>query len=184
MPHIHTEPGQHDHTVTAYILRDDALEPKTLLHMHKRLGRLLPIGGHIELNETPWAALIRELGEESGYNQGEVDVMQPELRIPSQKGIVVHPQPMYQNTHSIPGGAPHFHSDSSYLLLAHGSPSGAIAEGESSDLRWLSVSQIRELSPDLIDPEIKEVCILALQKYLTAWRPVPAANYRTDEIWR
>ena len=53
MPHIHTEPGQHDHTVGAFIICLGNNSPKILLHMHKKLNKLLPIGGHIELNEAP-----------------------------------------------------------------------------------------------------------------------------------
>jgi len=64
MAHIHTAPNQHDHTVTAYIIRIDKDEPRALLHMHKKLNVLLPVGGHIELDETPWAAMAHELEEE------------------------------------------------------------------------------------------------------------------------
>lgn len=73
MPHIHTKPGQYDHTVTAYIVRTDGDDPKVLLHMHRKLGMLLPPGGHVELDETPWAAMAHELTEESGYTLDEAD---------------------------------------------------------------------------------------------------------------
>jgi len=49
MSHIHTEPHQHDLTVTAYILKIDSSEPKALLHMHKKLNILLPIGVMLSL---------------------------------------------------------------------------------------------------------------------------------------
>jgi len=53
MSHIHTNPGEHDQTVSAFIIRTDTAEPELLLHVHKKLGVLLQPGGHIELNETP-----------------------------------------------------------------------------------------------------------------------------------
>ena len=37
-----------------------------LLHRHKKLGRWFPPGGHIEPNELPDEAAVREVSEESG----------------------------------------------------------------------------------------------------------------------
>jgi hypothetical protein len=49
MAHIHTEPGQHDFTASAFIIRLDRLDergqPKLLLHKHKKLHKLLQFGG-------------------------------------------------------------------------------------------------------------------------------------------
>ena len=45
MAHIHTEPGQHDFTASAFIIRTDTPEPKLLLHRHKLVGKYLQIGG-------------------------------------------------------------------------------------------------------------------------------------------
>ena len=136
MPHIHTEVGQHDHTVTAYIVRDDFETPRLLLHMHKKLGVLLAIGGHIELSETPWAAMAHEIEEEAGYTMDDLDVLQPKVRIGTYSDVVVHPQPLVMNTHDIT--ADHFHSDTSYAFVAHGEPTGELGDGESADLRWLT----------------------------------------------
>lgn len=79
MPHIHTAPNQHDHTVTGYVIRTDGDQPRALLHVHKKLGKLLPPGGHIELDETPWAAMLHELREEAGYDAGQLLVLQPTI---------------------------------------------------------------------------------------------------------
>lgn len=49
-------------TATTYLLH----EGKTLLHLHPKLGKYLPPGGHIEKNETPSDAAKREVFEESG----------------------------------------------------------------------------------------------------------------------
>lgn len=67
MAHIHTAPGQHDNTVTLYIVRQFGTEWKGLLHMHRKHHRLLPVGGHVELDETPWQSAVHELREEAGY---------------------------------------------------------------------------------------------------------------------
>ena len=39
-----------------------------LLHRHKKLGRWFPPGGHIEPNEVPDEAAVREVVEESGVS--------------------------------------------------------------------------------------------------------------------
>jgi 8-oxo-dGTP pyrophosphatase MutT (NUDIX family) len=39
---------------------------RTLLHRHRKLGLWLPCGGHIEPNELPDEAAVREVLEESG----------------------------------------------------------------------------------------------------------------------
>lgn len=41
---------------------------KVLLHQHRKLGLLLPLGGHIEPDELPDDAARREVQEESGFN--------------------------------------------------------------------------------------------------------------------
>ena len=66
MAHIHTQPGQHDHTASAYIIRTDLDTPRIMLHLHRKIGKYLQFGGHVELNETPWQAVVHELREESG----------------------------------------------------------------------------------------------------------------------
>jgi 8-oxo-dGTP pyrophosphatase MutT (NUDIX family) len=39
---------------------------RVLLHYHRKLGRWLPPGGHIEPNELPDEAAVREVWEETG----------------------------------------------------------------------------------------------------------------------
>ena len=77
MPHIHTEKGQHDHTASAFTLKHDIKknEFRILLHMHKKYGKLLQPGGHIELHESPWEAILHELVEETGYLAKEMKVL-------------------------------------------------------------------------------------------------------------
>lgn len=49
-------------TVAVFVVH----EGRVLLHRHKRLGLWLPPGGHIEPNELPDDAAIREVEEETG----------------------------------------------------------------------------------------------------------------------
>lgn len=50
--------------VTVYIIKDN----QVLLIDHKKLGKWLPAGGHIEPNESPEEAAIREVKEETNLS--------------------------------------------------------------------------------------------------------------------
>lgn len=68
MPHIHEKI---DFTVEAFIVHDG----KVLLRMHDKYKLWLPPGGHIELDEDPAEAVVREAKEEVGLDitlQGEI----------------------------------------------------------------------------------------------------------------
>ena len=53
--------GRH-FTVAVFVVR----EKKVLLHWHRKLGMWLPPGGHLERNELPDEAAVREVQEETG----------------------------------------------------------------------------------------------------------------------
>ncbi len=177
MPHIHTQPDQHDHTVTAYIVRRDMDQPRLLMHMHKKLGKLMPVGGHIELNETPWAAMVHEIKEEAGYDISQLSILQPAKRIlPAEvSDVALHPQPLLMNTHAIT--PEHFHSDTGYLLEAHGEPRHELADGESSDIRWLTRDELAELGEDDIWHNIRVAGLAIFDRFLEDWQPVAATEF-------
>ena len=141
MPHIHTEPGQHDMTVSAYIVRQrEDGKWLCLVHMHRKIDVLMQVGGHIELNQTPWQAMASELRDESGYDLTELSILQWSSPPPiSQK--IIHPQPLLTNTHR--AGEDHYHSDTCYGFIANTEPQHSMADGESDDLRWLSLKELQ-----------------------------------------
>jgi 8-oxo-dGTP pyrophosphatase MutT (NUDIX family) len=51
-----------DFTVAVFVIHGD----RVLLHFHHKLNRWLPPGGHIEPNELPDEAAVREVMEETG----------------------------------------------------------------------------------------------------------------------
>lgn len=51
-----------DFTVAVFVVHDE----RVLLHFHEKLQRWLPPGGHIEPNELPDEAALREVLEETG----------------------------------------------------------------------------------------------------------------------
>ena len=64
MPHIHTESGQIDFCSDMLIVHQN----KILFRFHDKHGKWLVPGGHIELNETPQEAALREVKEEVGID--------------------------------------------------------------------------------------------------------------------
>lgn len=64
MAHIHTTKGQIDYCVNVYVVYRD----KVLLRLHEKYHKWLTPGGHVELNEVPEDAALREVKEETGLN--------------------------------------------------------------------------------------------------------------------
>ena len=63
-------------TATGFVVHGDA----TLLHWHARVNAWLPPGGHVEPNEDPVQAVLREIHEETGLTVDLVPT-QPEPSI-------------------------------------------------------------------------------------------------------
>ena len=146
MPHIHAQPNQHDITVSAYIILLGDSELKMLVHMHRKYNKLLQIGGHIELDETPWQAIAHELREESGFSVDELSVLQPMPNLNNLDEAIVHPTPLLVNTHKV--GSDHYHSDLCYAFVAEALPSSMPLDGESEDLRWLTKDELTKLASE------------------------------------
>lgn len=180
MPHIHTELGQHDITVSAWIFREVEGELRVLVHMHRRLGKLMQTGGHIELNETPWQTLGHELQEEAGYDLTELAVLQPINVVPQITGAAVHPVPVLSNTHMV--DAAHYHSDYCYAFIAQDAPKQLPAEGESSDLRWLTIDELYAAaeSGDALQ-DVAEIYDYIAQNVVPSYHQITASQFVLDK---
>lgn len=179
MPHIHTQPDQHDMTVSAYIVRFINDEWRCLVHYHKKMDVLMQIGGHIELHETPWRAMAHELAEESGYELDELKILQFTSDRITGTDNVTHPIPFAMNTHLV--GNEHFHSDTCYGFVAEAEPRSEVAEDESSDLRWLTLD---ELNSGVVKGEVlKDVAAMYdfLLAHMNTLVQLPASNFSTDK---
>ena len=175
MPHIHTKAGQHDLAVTAYIIRTDTPEPQALVHMHRKLRRLLPVGGHVELDETPWQAISHEIREESGYVFSDLKVLQPRVRLMNTRDVVQHPYPLSMNTHAVPEN--HFHTDIQYGFTAKSAPTTFIRDGESPDLRWVTQAEMNALDSSLIFMSVVDVYNFMFDQVLREWEEVPVSEF-------
>jgi hypothetical protein len=171
MPHIHTDPGQHDLTASAYVVRLDTPEPTLMLHMHKKLHRYMQFGGHVELHETPWQAVIHELAEESGYELTQLKLLQPKIRLRSFSDALLHPMPISLQTHQF-GDADHYHTDTAFAFVTDEPPKHAIKEGESTEFKYFTLHELRTVSQDQIRENVRETGIFVLEELLRHWQPI------------
>lgn len=178
MPHIHTNSGEHDHTVSAYIIRLDFNEPKTMLHLHKKVHVYLNFGGHIEINENPWEAIEHEILEESGYNLNQLKILQPKNRIKNLTGNLLHPIPLTYGTHDISeiAESKHLHTDSSFVFVTNEPPANNISAGESQDILILSRDEVTD--HDNVGLFVKEVSEYIFEEVLPNWEQVNTAEFK------
>ena len=168
MGHIHTQPGQHDLTVSAFIVRDG----RVLLHRHKTMGVLMQPGGHVELDEDPWQALAHEVAEETGYAFPQLRVLQPSVRLRRLDGVTLHPQPACVTTHEVASAPGHFHTDLVYAFVTDELPRDTPSPGESSELRWVDRAALAALGPGEIFTNVREIGLYVLDEIFGAWAPV------------
>lgn len=110
----------------------------TVLHVHKRAGRWMQPGGHLEPGEAPWEAALRETIEETGLP-------------------VRHPDggPRFIHLDAHPAGA-HLHLDLRYVLLSEDvEPSPP--PGESQQVRWFALAEAIEVADEALVDALERV---------------------------
>jgi 8-oxo-dGTP pyrophosphatase MutT (NUDIX family) len=98
MPHIHEKI---DFVAEVFIIYKN----KVLLRKHDKYGIWLSIGGHVELDEDPVQAAIREVREEVGLNIELVG--NPKPNIAKDEGYQELLPPKYLNRHNVKPGHEH-----------------------------------------------------------------------------
>ncbi len=134
-----------DFTVAVFVVRNGTV----LLHLHKRLGRWLPPGGHIELNELPDDAAIREVLEETGVRCILVGPSPNSVNEPGQPRQLVRPIGIQL---ADIGDTGHQHIDLVYLALG-------LDEGDGRG-SWFTEGSMNELN---LDSEVAAWCGYALK---------------------
>ena len=111
---------------------------RTLLHWHQRLQQWMPPGGHIEADEDPVQAVLREIREETGFITeviplgGLMPFAAPE-QLPAPYTILIE---------EIPGpDEPHQHIDLIYFCRPV--DGAAAAPVPDPTLRWVAESELR-----------------------------------------
>jgi 8-oxo-dGTP pyrophosphatase MutT (NUDIX family) len=149
-------------TATGFVVQGD----RTLLHWHKRLQQWMPPGGHIEPDEDPVQAVLREIREEAGVT---AEVIPPNPVLPfSSPGQV--PPPYTILLEDIPDpDEPHQHIDLIYFcrLADEDAPDPSLGGFQWVDEASLRANQPLELVPPLADSVAvaiaEDVRLLALQ---------------------
>lgn len=140
-------------TVTGYITNYS--KTKMLLIHHKGLNKWLPPGGHVEENETPDLAVLREVAEETGLSEtirfayrGAVD-----LGLHDESDVQI-PAPIAMSYQIIPKSkkdTEHIHLDMVYALEASEKETHHRSMGETDDIQWVSLDEIINRTIDVFD---------------------------------
>jgi 8-oxo-dGTP pyrophosphatase MutT (NUDIX family) len=165
MAHIHEKI---DFTVAIFVVHDG----KILLIHHRKLDKWLPLGGHIELNEDPEQAALREAKEEGGL---DVELLgeRPPTTSPGTRALIA---PRFLDIHRI--NETHEHIGRIYWArlkkvaqascLSHSETHrqdarATLASEEHHDIRWCNREDLEKLSPPMSDA-IKWYCRKALEE--------------------
>jgi 8-oxo-dGTP pyrophosphatase MutT (NUDIX family) len=139
MAKLSTLAGDKHFAATAYII-SVAPDPKILLVYHRKYQTWMPPGGHIERDENPIEALIREVQEETGidvsdhlknqktYNGAAIKIKSPDFVL--QETIPQHGKE-----------PPHYHIDFCYILRIPLLEARS-ETGESDQIGWFSAEEI------------------------------------------
>lgn len=149
MAHIHEKI---DFTVAIFVVQD----AKVLLVHHRKLNKWLPIGGHIELDEDPEQAALREAREESGF---EVELIgeRPPTTEPGTRALIA---PRFLDIHRI--SDTHEHIGMIYWARPR---NGAmtLAAAEHHDICWRGRDELDSLAPAM-SAAVKWYCCKAIEE--------------------
>ena len=147
MAHIHEKI---DFTVAIFVVHD----ARVLLIHHRKLNKWLPLGGHVELDEDPEQAAVREAKEESGL---DVELLgeRPPTTEPGTRALIA---PRFLDIHRI--SATHEHIGMIYWARPKSGATTLAAE-EHHAIRWCSQTDLDQLQPPMSNA-VKWYCRQAL----------------------
>ena len=150
------------YTATSYVYQRQS--DSFLLILHKKLGKWLPPGGHLEADEQPQQGALRELLEETGLHGQIVNLLPtPQVDTPATPQL---PTPFCVLAETIPASPKedeHIHIDFIYVVKVAETEAVQLQTDEVTHGRWFSLAEILDLDA----PEnVKQVChaISALSK--------------------
>lgn len=137
-------------TVSVYVVHNN----RVLLHKHKKAQILLPVGGHIDLNELPEEAAIRETFEETGIvvELYDLDSLKGQDVNTEREKVLINP------IHTIWGEVDKGHEHIDFVFYAKSiSEKLKPGENESRTLEWYSESELESIRDTLL----KDVYLMA-----------------------
>lgn len=149
MAHLHEKI---DFTVAIFVVANG----QVLMVHHRRLGKWLPLGGHIELDEDPEMAALREAKEESGLDV-ELIGERPPTTGPGTRALIA---PRFLDIHRITDT--HEHIGMIYWARPKGGEV-TLAASEHLDIRWCSPADLDALRPP-ISEAVKWYCLKAIEE--------------------
>ncbi len=149
MAHIHEKI---DFTVAIFVVQ----AKKVLLIHHRKLDKWLPLGGHVELDEDPEQAALREAREESGF---EVELLgeRPPTTGNGTRALIA---PRFLDIHRITDT--HEHIGMIYWARPKNGTM-TLAAQEHHDIRWCSREDLNRLTPPMSDA-VKWYCEKAIEE--------------------
>ena len=141
------------YTATAVLFNP---EGQVLLLFHHKFGRWMCPGGHIEPGETPDAAMLREVREETGL-----------------AATILSPTPQVKDAHAFALTTPlcvlhewitpeHVHIDLVYKCLAKDPGALRVNPREAREARWFDTGEVLDWPEDKTYQNIRQVIALAL----------------------
>jgi 8-oxo-dGTP pyrophosphatase MutT (NUDIX family) len=144
-------PGR-DFTVAVFVV----CQGKVVLHRHRKLGLWLPPGGHIEQDELPDEAALREVTEEAGIAIELVGDRGLDSDYPGQPVQLVRPEGIQLEQI----GPDHQHIDLIYFAMPVGA--GVSLPALSEGMRWIGAEDLDGIE---LTEEVRDWCL----KAIAAW---------------
>lgn len=131
-------------TVTGYTM--DPARTRLLMVFHKKLGRWVPPGGHIDANEFPSDAVLREVREETGVIATHPPHVYLDLGLPSDSDTEAQiPSPLTMSAQVIAANSrdpEHIHIDMMFELVADPADLLDPQRAEVADVRWFTRAEV------------------------------------------
>ena len=156
MAHIHTGPGQIDFIAEVFCVYRNTV----LFRLHDKYHIWIAPGGHVELDETPEEAAVREVKEETGLDVALWDGASKETNCSDGafhdgKELIL---PAFANVHSV--NPEHRHISLVYFGKTTTNVIVQPETHEKSECKWLTRDQL--LSDETIAPLMKKYALAAL----------------------
>jgi 8-oxo-dGTP pyrophosphatase MutT (NUDIX family) len=130
-------------------------------HKHKLLNQWLHFGGHVELNESPWKAVCREIREESGYAMDQLLLLQSSERFVS---VSSEPLPATVSSFLFGESGQHYHTDLSYAFVTSELPRFPLGDGESGELMRMTVAELQAIKEGDIPENMRAGLLYVVQQ--------------------